>query len=300
MHILLCGFGDVLKLNYKLDIKKESTWHICLTNSVNRKMPFYVEEYGHFDAGSGYYTERQGQENYLLLYTLSGAGKLKYDNQEYLLEPHCAVVIDCTKYHYYSPKDELRWNFKWLHFNGIAAENYYELLFESGYKPIQIKNPKSFESKIDRVFGISEINNIKSIVLASSIMSEIISDIFDNKFSDKNIERFVNHNREITKVIQYIEENYNQDISLCELTKTACLSKYHFSRIFKAHIGTSPYDYLINFRINKSKQLLAKTDLSIGQISGSVGFTDYNNYIRTFTKVVGISPLKYRKNRNSI
>jgi AraC-like DNA-binding protein len=186
-----------------------------------------------------------------------------------------------------------------VHFNGLAAKNHYELLFDDGYKPIQIQNPNAFESKIDRLCTISEANNIKSVVLVSSIMSEILSDVFDNKFSDKNIDRFSNHNREIVRTIKYIEENYSKDISLDKLTKAANLSKYHFSRIFKAHIGTSPYDYLLNFRINKSKELLAKTDLSIGQISGRVGFAEYNNYIRAFTKSVGMPPLKYRKSRNN-
>jgi AraC-like DNA-binding protein len=65
-------------------------------------------------------------------------------------------------------------------------------------------------------------------------------------------------------------------------------------RIFNKHVGTSPYEYLINFRINKSKTLLKETSLTVNEISVMVGYNEVTNFIRDFKKYLGTTPLKYR------
>jgi len=59
-------------------------------------------------------------------------------------------------------------------------------------------------------------------------------------------------------------------------------------------VGTSPYEYLINFRINKSKTLLKETSLTVNEISVMVGYNEVTNFIRDFKKYLGTTPLKYR------
>jgi AraC-like DNA-binding protein len=65
--------------------------------------------------------------------------------------------------------------------------------------------------------------------------------------------------------------------------------------MFKRHTGLTPYEYLINFRINQSKSLLKETNETVAIISELVGFGDVNNYIRYFKKLVGSTPGSYRK-----
>lgn len=72
------------------------------------------------------------------------------------------------------------------------------------------------------------------------------------------------------------------------------MSESHFTHVFKRYTGTSPYEYLIKYRINHSKFLLKQSVIPIGDIAEAVGFKNVNNYIREFKKLVGTTPLKYR------
>ena len=80
-----------------------------------------------------------------------------------------------------------------------------------------------------------------------------------------------------------------------ELLGAIPLSKFHFMRLFKRYSGFSPYEYVLNYRIHDSKRLLKESDLSVKEIAYQVGFNDVNNYIREFKKLVGTTPVKYRK-----
>ncbi len=286
-----------MKLNYSLDISDQSTWYISTPNTISQRMPFYINECGHYIANRGYYTERQGQANYLLIYTLSGTGYLKYTTQEYILESSQAIVIDCDRYHFYKTYSKKSWDFKWIHFNGTSAKAHYDLLNGDSINLITVNNTINVEQCIDDVIMCSNSYDIPSIVKASSKMNILLSSLIASKFSPANNNKYNDHIDEIEKVIRFIHLNYHKKISLYDLTKKACLSKYYFTRIFKRHIGISPYEYLINYRIKKAKDLLITTHCTVWEICDQIGFFDYDNFIRAFKKNTGITPMKYRNNR---
>src|SRR5690242_7505506 len=117
-----------MKLEFSLDISQESTWFVKTPSPVSKRLPFYINEYGHYIANAAYFTERQGQEDFLLIYTLSGSGLLKYSGQEYLLEKNQTVVINCENYHLYRTASVEPWRFMWVHFSGTSAKEHYSLL----------------------------------------------------------------------------------------------------------------------------------------------------------------------------
>jgi len=286
-----------MKLNFSLDLHKNSSWSINTISAVSKKMPFYVMESGHFMAKKTYYTEREGYDGYLLMYTISGSGNLKFKGKDYFLEPDDVIIINYSDYHLYKTNIE-PWDFKWIYFNGTSAENFSTLLYGDSPEPVKIVQITDFEKSLDNIYSISRLHDLPSVFQTSSIMSDIYSKIVENKISIANNREFLNHKYEIEKVIGYIHLNYQKQISLDDLTKVAHLSKYHFLRIFKENIGIGPYEYLITYRINKAKELLVSTDNTVGYISKYIGFNDYVNFIRTFKKFVDVTPLKYRKRAN--
>ena len=98
----------------------------------------------------------------------------------------------------------------------------------------------------------------------------------------------------ILAAIYHIEENLSEKISLADCAKRARLSKYHFCRYFKKHMGMSPMKYASSLRIMKAKQLLQRDDLSITEVSLSVGFNDYSAFSRCFKEIEGVTPKKYK------
>lgn len=95
-------------------------------------------------------------------------------------------------------------------------------------------------------------------------------------------------------VINYINDYLNRDLHLAELANLVQISPYYFSRLFKQSIGVTPHQYVTQCRIEKAKQLLKRRDLSITYISQQVGFHDQSHFSKTFCKIVGVTPKKYR------
>jgi AraC-like DNA-binding protein len=287
-----------MKLNYSLDIDEKSMWLVKTPNSMSKSLPFYIHECGHYFANSSYYTERQGQDNYLLMYTLSGRGTLKYVDKEYTLEHNQAVVIHCDNYHLYKTSSIEQWNFKWVCFDGFSSKTHYKLLNDDDLNIVLVNDPKKFEAMLDSLKLYFDFNDIPANVNTSMQMTSILSELIINRFTPINNKKYQQHRDEIEKVINYIQLNYSQKIILDDLIKIAFMSKYYFLRIFKRQIGMSPYEYLLNYRINKAKELLKNTELSISEICLAVGFQDYNNFIREFKENVGFPPLNYKKHSN--
>lgn len=98
----------------------------------------------------------------------------------------------------------------------------------------------------------------------------------------------------ILAVIAYIEANLWSPLELELLAEKANLSKFHFCRIFKRHIGMNPMKFVAALRIEHAKKLLKKNDLTVSLVANEVGFNDLSNFIRQFKKATGVTPTTYR------
>ncbi|MEO6186839.1 MAG: AraC family transcriptional regulator, partial [Steroidobacteraceae bacterium] len=97
------------------------------------------------------------------------------------------------------------------------------------------------------------------------------------------------------RIADYIDANLHTQISLDDLAGLAGLSRFHFLRTFKRTTSETPYQFLLRRRIEKSRTLLASSGLSVAEISARVGFSDATRFIRTFRRIVGVTPGVYRK-----
>lgn len=98
----------------------------------------------------------------------------------------------------------------------------------------------------------------------------------------------------LRRVIDYIQVNFEQDISLASIAKIADMSAYHFSRLFKQSIGLTPHQYLIYCRIERAKHLLNQSDLTITQVARSVGFSSQSHFGQHFKRLTGVTPRQFR------
>ncbi|KPU44411.1 HTH-type transcriptional regulator YesS [Oxobacter pfennigii] len=98
----------------------------------------------------------------------------------------------------------------------------------------------------------------------------------------------------VNRTINYISENYTNDISLESISESVHSSATYLSKIFKRETNVNLIDYLNNARIEESKKMLKDLKLSLAEISARVGIADKNYFCKVFKKFTGMSPGKYR------
>lgn len=96
---------------------------------------------------------------------------------------------------------------------------------------------------------------------------------------------------------KYIENNYHENITLEDVSREVNISSYYLSRIFKEGTGENFIDYLTGLRIDKAKELLGTTNLSMKEICAKVGYSDPNYFSKSFKKNVGVTPTEYREGK---
>ena len=99
----------------------------------------------------------------------------------------------------------------------------------------------------------------------------------------------------IERAIAFMEEHYDEDISLDQIAHAAYLNPYHFCRSFKKHLGTTSCKYLSALRIGKAKGLLVETELSVTEICFMTGFNNLTHFERVFKGLEGMTPSAYRR-----
>ncbi len=99
----------------------------------------------------------------------------------------------------------------------------------------------------------------------------------------------------ISSVKVYIEHHYDERLSLKSLSDEFYLSKEHLSRKFKKEAGGNITEYITNVRMKKAKELLGNRQMTVKDVASMVGFEDEKYFSKVFRKVVGLSPLEYRR-----
>ena len=94
---------------------------------------------------------------------------------------------------------------------------------------------------------------------------------------------------------RFIDDYYDLPLNLSEISRQACLSRYHFLRLFRDTFQTTPHQYLIQRRIEKAKELLRSQPVSVTDVCFEVGFQSLGSFSSLFRKCVGDAPAKYRK-----
>lgn len=109
----------------------------------------------------------------------------------------------------------------------------------------------------------------------------------------------LNDVRRLHPVFRLIENNYNSSISLEEASLAANMSRHYFCRFFKKTTGSTFIQYIHQVRIDRAKQLMLTSNLSITQIALEVGFESVSHFFRVFHRLTLLTPLKYLKNIES-
>jgi AraC-like DNA-binding protein len=101
--------------------------------------------------------------------------------------------------------------------------------------------------------------------------------------------------RRAVETALWIDAHSSQEIDLEQAARQADISLFHFLRLFGSVLGVTPHQYLVRSRLRHAARLLADEDRPVTDVAYDVGFGDLSNFVRTFHRAAGVSPLKFRQ-----
>ena len=280
-------------LTYNMDVTPESVWKRTTPSEAELAQPYYCTEAGVFYAQQHFSTARTDKESYILFYTLRGAGLIEQDGNHVVLETGQALLLNCrTAQSYCTAPGQSCWHHYWVHLDGAGVAAMEPLLLpDKKLTPVQLTGVR-MQELFELVLEQMELGTVDSMVQTGLALHEMLALCAQSLFAQAEM---TTNRQLILQAAETLRKNYRQELSLADLLSSAHMSKSYFLRLFRRYMGTTPYNYLVNFRITQAKELLVLTDHSISEIAQEAGFGDASNFSTRFAKATGQSPMQYRK-----
>ncbi len=232
-------------------------------------------------------------DRYEIIYVQEGHGKYIVEGVEYPVKPrtlmifpplvyHCVSVDAGSTYERYvvyfeknAVLDSVSSAFNYLHENSVPSGSFYSAEAISD----------NIVSIFDRFEFTMNLPDTELKIYAKLILAELLL-----LLSISNKEKFTQDDDELgARVIRYLNENTDRDISLDQLAKKFFVSKYYLCRAFKKHNGISVHGYILQKRVIYAKQLIEAGETASGA-AYKVGFGDYSAFYRAYVNIIGKAP----------
>lgn len=281
-------------LNFHMDLQENVSVPVYTPSSLSQQFPYQLAAVGHIRVGEKFFTERQHTNNYQILFTVSGEGILKYRNKTVLIEKNQAVLLHCNEYNYYYTGITGFWEYKFMHMTGSGLPGIFDLVNQASVNVISLPDPNEFNQCFDKIIHAIETMDYQRDLKFPALLLTMLTDLAVNRNETVLTRNGDYHRNVIEETSIYFQENYHRKLLIKDVARKVGFNESYFIRLFKRITGTTPHEYLMRLRIDKSKQLLKQTDKSITEVSYDVGFENVNVFIRDFKKYAGITPLRYR------
>lgn len=232
-------------------------------------------------------------DHYELLFVMEGEGKYVVEGKEYVLSPRSIMITKPLEYHYVKIKPDTKYERYIVVFSeadllpetaGVLCE-----LMDREDEPRSFYFPGTVGDAIVSVYERSQIASELPKEHSASYTRMLLGELIF-LFSLANTERTVSYDGDISvRVIKYLNENINRNISLDFLANRFFVSKYYLCRVFKKHNGISIHGYITQKRVMQAK-LLIEAGETASAAAYKVGFRDYSAFYRAFVKIVGLPP----------
>lgn len=256
----------------------------------------YITDVGFFPHAKHHYKERKhGSKQFILIYCIKGQGMITIHDINIQLKPNSYYIIPAqTKHEYHAVKKD-PWSIYWCHFTGTNSNHIYHKFIQSSmdkalYIPYEERRIGLFENILNvledgyRNENIEYVNIVLWQLLNSFLFNEYFSAIEKAKIKGDVIDNS----------IKFMKSNIERPLQVGEIVSHFNYSSSHFYSMFKKKTGFSPILYFNQLKIQKACQYLSFTDMSVKEISYTLGFSDPLYFSRLFKKLMNVSPQQYR------
>lgn len=245
------------------------------------------------------------REAHLIHLVKGGKGTLEINKNVYHLEAGDAFYIPPGTEAWYESDRYDPWNYSWIGFLGIRAN---EVVSEAGFSlktPVQhVKSVEQVTEWVEQMLEahqLSYANELKRNGLLHMVMSALVENYHQNNESRGIASPYAYPGSIYVKnAVEYITHNYNRKIKINDLASFIGVNRSYLTSSFKKSMGCSPQEFLVNLRMDKAKSLLRSTDLSINAVANAVGYTDQLAFSKVFKQHLGMSPKMYKEEKSEL
>ena len=258
----------------------------------------YIRKIGYFPRVKYHYIRKENGCDYMMLiYCTDGKGWYQIGGHTYEVNRNEYVIIPRNTPYAFGADEENPWTIYWLHFKGRSCMHFQNATFSP--EPVLPGEHSRLQDRLglfEEIYRAFSMAYVKEYMLYSSLClysflgsflcleqyrSVLICNEEKVSFSDK--------------VIHYMQENVQHNLSLEQLAAYIKYSPSHFSMLFQRETGVSPISCFLQLKIQKACQYIELTDLKLNEISTLLGFEEPAYFSRLFSKVMGLSPSEYRR-----
>lgn len=285
IFIILCGIiqkktpgGRTMKIS----------GYLSFATLIEKGLPFYIATIGNPKYQPPVHRPL-GIEDCQLLYTVSGEGCCFINGKSYIVGRGDLVYLPSGTPHEYHCSAGA-WETLYITFNGTGLKGFFDfeptvltadsrLCFKERYSRLyELKrNPEMFKQASVELYSL--LLSVREFTAPAAVVS------------GKKVHL-------MTRALHYMSDN--RELSLGEIAAQFNISEEHFCRVFKQYTGFRPFEYLNLVKLQKAKELLKNTSLSIGEVCRESGFESHSYFSMLFRRSNGCTPGEYRKNNKNL
>ncbi|MGY5801309.1 AraC family transcriptional regulator [Rhizobium sp. LEGMi12c] len=233
---------------------------------------------------------RRGQTPFTVLqHTISGTGRLRYENRSYRVDSGDTLLVLVPHNHRYWLEKGERWEYFWISMNGEEALRIHRLILAAAGPVLKLQ-----QATIDHLADCSLrlVKGARTPASASAIAYEAAMALYDDVFGSH---AFAADRSVMQIVIDHINANLDKPLPVDELAKVSGLSRAHFSRVFAESEGVPPAEFVLQQRMQRAAKLLTKAAfIPVKEVAIMSGFDDANYFSKVFRRIYGINPTEFR------
>lgn len=274
----------------------DQQWGVYVTGVGRTSVPPFSKTYPvsvHPDHYQFRWARGRVLQEYQALYILRGDGEFEskaVGNKRVL--PGSIMLLFPGEWHRYRPRKAVGWDEYWISFHGSHIDQLAQRGFITPEQPVlhtgvddAILHP--YLAAIDRVrtepIGCQQLISVNVLEIVAAALTAV------------RRQRSSSRNETIVREAKaMLEQHAAKLMSIEQLSDRFQLSEKHFRRLFKSHTGLSPYQYYLQTRIHRAKEMLLGTTLSVKEIAASLHFENAFHFSKAFRDKAGMSPSQWR------
>ncbi|MCI5953610.1 MAG: AraC family transcriptional regulator [Lachnospiraceae bacterium] len=259
-----------------------------------KKNLLYVQEVGKLKSLKTHKCQRENLASYLFFCVTEGRGSVITRGKHYEMKKGDCILLNCMERYEHQSSEEEPWELAWVHYNGMAAMDYYTMFLEKnrGENLFTPEDIGTFNRMIDDLMQLQAQKDLLAELESSKVLIEFQNAILACVMQQKGVQD--EHSINLNEVREYLNEHYREESVAEDVAAKEGIGEEDLNALFKNAYGIDLHDYVLNRRFNVAKELLRFSIKPVKDVIEESGIRNSDLFRRLFLDSEGMSAEEYR------